>query len=428
MVLQDSLVTVTRVPKRIASHNPPSLRKRQVSWSIATLAVSYVGFSVLLHCQSIRNSTISHETNKPSTRSLLVSNEPIASRLPVTTWTQNTTRLARTSEHVDYNKFIFFDNDLTGQGMGNIVSGLLSAHLLGLEFGRIVCILPSYREFLEVFEAIGTDAVTQCPLMLQNGLPPMNRQNLMYLVNYKNAPDECMLQDQLNSNETVLFLLGNTYPRWPAVPPGFFWKHYRAKAVLLNALPYDKNNPPTTVVHLRAPDGKGQRDRRAGLDPETLSALGRTVGSGPNTYLVTNQVSFYQQFSDCCQWSHPHWTTVIHSANPKQQWGDTGNHTNSREMHSTSQNIQMWADWYTVLTARDIYHTHSDFSISAIHWVNNFHSHNIVGRKFLTGELETKQESWRIDGETVPLSQRTRHAEGRAKLAMCQTNFHPSES
>jgi len=62
----------------------------------------------------------------------------------------------------------------------------------------------------------------------------------------------------------------------------------------------------------------------------------------------------------------------------------------------------MWADWYTILTAKMVYHTHSDFSISAIHW-QNIESKTIDGYDRFGHYLKLVDESWRQDGETACL-------------------------
>jgi hypothetical protein len=196
---------------------------------------------------------------------------------------------------------------------------------------------------------------------------------------------------------------------------------------LLDALSYDPLAPPQTVVHLRSPDSSDQHgDQRLGLDEASLRALGDTLPKGRDTFLVTNRVAYYQQFADCCQWSHPPWQGIVHSALGKA-WG-TLKGANTKIANSavqrmpvvaTSQNIQLWADWYTILTARTVYHTHSDFSVSAIHWMNNRNSHSLAGTNAATGALETKAESWWMDGETAPLSQRTVHATGTSQLRLC---------
>ena len=177
------------------------------------------------------------------------------------------------------------------------------------------------------------------------------------------------------------------------------------------------------MVHLREPDNV-VGDARKGLDDVSLTALGELLPKGPNTYLVTNNVAYYTRFEECCQWSHPHWETVKHSAMSKE-WGPNAGRImqklNPNEVN-VQQNRQMWADWYTMLTAQTIYHTHSDFSISAIHWTNKMDSHNLQGvQKESDGRrtLKTVRESWWIDGETTPLAQRTRTAQGTARLRLC---------
>mmetsp|Transcript_60348 Transcript_60348/g.148079 ORF Transcript_60348/g.148079 Transcript_60348/m.148079 type:complete len:202 (-) Transcript_60348:195-800(-) len=45
------------------------------------------------------------------------------------------------------------------------------------------------------------------------------------------------------------------------------------------------------------------------------------------------------------------------------------------------QGMQMWSDWYTLLNSKLIYHTHSDFSISAARWNQNILSWTILDSK-----------------------------------------------
>ena len=46
-------------------------------------------------------------------------------------------------------KFLVFTGLLAGQGEGNVMAGLLAAHLLGYEFNRTVCVADSYESFHE---------------------------------------------------------------------------------------------------------------------------------------------------------------------------------------------------------------------------------------------------------------------------------------
>jgi hypothetical protein len=70
----------------------------------------------------------------------------------------------------------------------------------------------------------------------------------------------------------------------------------------------------------------------------------------------------------------------------------------------------MWSDWYTVIMAKYVIHTHSDFSLSAIHWMN-IDSKTIHGL-LKDNTLDLVDESWRVDdrqnGVTPKLSQRTK--------------------
>ena len=76
-------------------------------------------------------------------------------------------------------KFLYFLPIRVGQGTGNIISGLLAAHLLGDEFGRIVCVSSTYKEFLMAFAPINAQAVLHCPEKVR-----WNKDNSIYLFNF----------------------------------------------------------------------------------------------------------------------------------------------------------------------------------------------------------------------------------------------------
>lgn len=320
-------------------------------------------------------------------------------------------------------KYLIFVGQFPGQGTGNIISGLLAAHLLGEEFHRVVCV-QDYPAFTDFFDSVHPITKLKCPSIVPAKFPPADSQHHITLINFYSAPDECDLQDRLNSDVPILFMTGNTYPRWPKVPDNFFFRYYQAQPKLLAALPYNPQSPPTTVVHLREPDSV-VGDARKGLDDVSLTALGQLLPKGSDTYLVTNNVAYYPRFEECCQWSHPHWDTVRHSAMGKE-WGPHAgqimqiNRNLTPDQIKEQQNLQMWSDWYTLLTAKAIYHTHSDFSISAIHWTNKVEAHNLQGMQSDGRTLKMVRESWWVDGETEPLSQRTRTARGTAQLRLCR--------
>jgi hypothetical protein len=167
------------------------------------------------------------------------------------------------------------------------------------------------------------------------------------------------------------------------------------------------------VVHLREPDGPS--DYREGLDEESLKVLGETLPA--ETYLVTNRVAWYDYFESNFRWRHPGWNSVRHSALQYLSWGRRSDQEQPGNK-TASPSLQMWADWYVLVTAEKVYHTRSDFSISAIHWMN-IDSLSLQGVE--NGHLKVANESWRVDGETAPLVDRTIDGDGTSKLRMCRT-------
>ena len=85
-------------------------------------------------------------------------------------------------------------------------------------------------------------------------------------------------------------------------------------------------------------------------------------------------------------------------------------------LDENQQHMQLWADWYTILTAKMVYHTHSDFSVSAIHWQTI--PSKVIG-DVVSGELQLTGESWIVDGETARLIDRRVGAEGTSELRAC---------
>ena len=167
-----------------------------------------------------------------------------------------------------------------------IPSGLLAVHLLGTEFNRTVCIIPR-SNFLKAFEPRDAAVRKQCDDYFQIHKKRPAGPTHIILVNFRKGPDECLLQKQLASNEKQIYIQANTYCRWRTVPPNFFFQFYRAKREFLDTLPYEANNPPKTVVHLRLQDGA--MDVRKGLDEKSLAKLGQLLSKKEDKpYLVTN--------------------------------------------------------------------------------------------------------------------------------------------
>jgi hypothetical protein len=294
-----------------------------------------------------------------------------------------------------YNKYIVFRRCEEGQGAGNVINGLLAAHMLGEEFGRLVCISKEKTDLLEAFKPKIPQALLECPSLPSR---PENMTLDIQLLNFGSvvAPNECELRSLFASDEPIIWFSGNTYPRWPDVPDNFFAKFYEPTQQLKEILPWKE--PPKTVVHLR--HGDSRRDHRKGVDMDTLRKLGTELPS--DTFLVTNWLSWYKFFEVNYGWRHPSWVSVKHSALLGVRWADVDRKAN---VSKTERNLQLWADWYTILMAKYVVHTHSDFSLSAIHGMN-IESRTVQGI-LPDGTLHLTEEWWR-DGEAPqPLVQRS---------------------
>jgi hypothetical protein len=203
------------------------------------------------------------------------------------------------------------------------------------------------------------------------------------------------MQTALSSNETIVWFTGNTYPRWRSVPDCFFSSFYEPTKALIAILPWQE--APALVVHLRHGDHVG--DVRKGLDFETLTYLGEELPR--ETFLVTNWLAWYD-FFEKYGWHHPNWISIKHSAMRGITWADRVQRANVTE---EERNLQLWSDWYTILSAKYVVHTHSDFSLSAIHWMN-VRSHTVDGIDE-GGHLVLLEEPWRRQGTQKPFSLRT---------------------
>ncbi len=204
-----------------------------------------------------------------------------------------------------HSQFLIYKGFMKGQGTGNHMNGLLATHLLALEFNRTVCVSPDYKEFHLAFRSRQPALQEACDPIIKEYNDNVNLR--IMLNNFGKPPNECRLQQQLaDRKQPVWVILANTYPRWPEVPPNFFFQYYEPTPALLAWLPYPQS--PHTVVHLRTPDKHGADDR-AGLDNATFAMLYQTLPS--DTFLVTNNVAWYDHFPT---WQHPAWTIVQHTA------------------------------------------------------------------------------------------------------------------
>lgn len=322
-------------------------------------------------------------------------------------------------------KFFLFQGFLPGQGIGNAMLGLLATHLLGKETDRIVCINDStFSGFRKAFEPINSDVLRLCPLLhatLQAN--EINEASLpakfhMSLCNFGPPIDECRLKKRLSVDDIPLYIVkSNTYPRWPSnIPNDFFNKHYTPTQALLNVLPW--KDPPSTVVHLRDADDPSN-DVRKGVSEAAFEALGQleSLNEDDYVYLVTNRVAWYSYFSEVYGWRHPPWKEVIHSA-LGLSWGDSAGDMFPSKRHAfqvpknvineTLQNLQLWADWYTIARAeKTVLHTYSDFSQSAVLW-QSIRSSRIIGDfNETSGTISLTQETWRRFPATIGLMERS---------------------
>jgi hypothetical protein len=344
------------------------------------------------------------------------------------------------------------------------MSGLLAAHLMGEEFNRIVCVEKNYVDFHAAFELKDARIRELCETLVDHE-PNVPKEDFLQAISFADAPNECALQERLALDTKVIKFEGNTYPRWPKVPHRFFLKFYQPRVALLDILPYSKQ--PDTVVHLRAPDGASDAGSRQGLDNASFVELGRMLPS--DTCLVTNQVDWYTFFHEQFNWSHPNWSIVRHSISGIV-W-KANNHIGKNEtvmlkdaiakdpslldnqmiqllQAANIQNItleavealqsdssvatepreqgpmQMFADWYTVLMAKHVYHTHSEFSNSAVHWMNIEDSNVLNGINQTTLQLTFRPEAWIADGVSPAILDRTRNATLPLEMQLRACDIH----
>jgi hypothetical protein len=294
------------------------------------------------------------------------------------------------------------------QGVGNLMQGLLAAHFLGDEFDRVVCVDKEWTDFLLAFDILTPECIIS--RRDDNNVDPPTNSHALWVLNFGRLPvNECRLRDRLKSLEPTVVLVANTYPEWPSDSENavvanntYFQQFYKPRRELLTILPWKV--PPPVVVHLRQPDDV-QLDPRKGLDADTLRALGTTLPD--TTFLVTNQVDYYGYFQTNFGWSHPSWHGVSHSAKADVKW-DVSSSSSSKMMRN--QNIlELWSDWWTLYSAQRVYHTHSDFSESAVHW-SGAKSHAIQGvdgQGQLLLEKEGEEPSSGISTSRIlPLSER----------------------
>ena len=299
------------------------------------------------------------------------------------------------------------------------MNGLLSAHLLADEYDRIVCVDPNFRAFLRAFEPLQTkEEVEFCASewyahkQSTKGDKKDQAKDCKVVTFSVGTLNECTLRECLSHDGPITFT-GNIYPRWSHVSKDYFATHYQPTKVLEAIVPWHPN-PPDVVVHLRKEDGP--KDNRKGLDDDTFHALGKMLPK--DTFLVTNNVEWYSWFETNYGWKNSGWFEVKHSILTKT-WGNRGDPDQQEAVETRVANklnitveelheLTMYSDWYTLASAKEnVLHTHSEFSSSAVHWMNK-ESKTIMGM-WEDGDqmLDLIDEEWIRDGETPRLIDRT---------------------
>jgi hypothetical protein len=404
-------------------------------WSCRLLALSCVAILpyLLFFWNTNRTTTTLDSHRFPVDRHLFraakPSNSSILQHQKQTNVVVSSSSSVSTSNSTRY--LIFRPPSEAAQGIGNLMNGLLATHALGNEFHRVVCVSPEWQDFFVGFFVLNPNCAAAAAAAHRT------TRNSLWLINFGKLPvNECQLRQRLTGNEAVLYLVANTYPQWPTstiddttesseshsknvlVLPDL-QTYYRPRPELLEILPWTKV-PPSTVVHLRQPDDPNL-DPRDGLDRDTLQALGQTLPSSSSTFLVTNQVSFYDYFETTFGWSHPPWNGVHHSAKDEVKWGRQDG-TLLSLVSKQQQLLELWSDWWTLYRADRVYHTHSDFSLSAVHWSGKKESYIIRGVDG-EGKLRLEVALWKRNDDSsssttvLPFGQ-------RSELQHC--DLHPS--
>jgi len=253
-------------------------------------------------------------------------------------------------------RYIVYENGGRGQGIGNIMNGLVSAHMMAQTYNRTVCVdkWPTFRQHFTYAHD------TACQHVLSAGARS-RAQPTVHCWNFGAGRCERACWDPggrcqvlLSGHTPVVRMSGNTHPQpdWETLvlPPRLFAAVYAPTARLLSTLSWPHHRPPDTVVHLR--EGDNSADVRPGLDSATLGALLRHLPG--NTFLVTNSPRISQFYRNTTWSMFP----VRHNSHRYSM------HTAMSSDLLAATNA--WRDWYTISTAQDVYHTQSGFSESAV--------------------------------------------------------------
>ena len=254
-------------------------------------------------------------------------------------------------------KYVLYTGGERGQGLGNIMNGLIVAHMLGRMYERTVCVIwPSFNRYFQEKDPY-CDSVRV--------LPTHNMPKALSW-NFGNTMDPQKNREIFKSDNKYILFDGNEWiePNWPKIPKNVWSSSYIIKEPTL--IPHKF----PCVAHLRNPDPSG--DNRKRMTADIVTKLTKLF---PKCHLITNNVNLFNVVKKL-GWSHPSWNEVTHSASGPNE----------------HQDFIMWSDWLTILNADFVIHTPSGFSESALRLSPNAESRRFeVGSN---GEFVFSLETW----------------------------------
>lgn len=248
-------------------------------------------------------------------------------------------------------RFLFFRGGGRGQGIGNIMNGLIATHLLAERYNRTCCVAywPSFSN------AFSRNTENAC-LSLASSVP--TKQLSLWNFGSGKIDKECWSVGSycdllLKGDEAFIKITGNEYPFdfFPPLPVGLFDRLYTPSEHLRPFL-LPRKSLPTTVVHIRA--GDNSADKRTGVDADSQMFLIQFLPK--DAFVITNNEIIHKRFVTAGFRSYHAPVGQVHTS-------VSGN--SDVIMHA-------WRDWYTIFKADVVLHTPSAFSESAVRASGSF--------------------------------------------------------
>ena len=190
-----------------------------------------------------------------------------------------------------HQRFLLFRDGGRGQGIGNIMNGLLATHLLALRYNRTCCV-SHWPSFAKAFTSIQTAACA--------GVSEATVIKHLSLWNFGSGQidTKCWLSGGscdtlMQGNEAFIEITGNEYPyaNFPPLPVGLFKYLYTPSKLLVSYFKFHELWP-QTVVHLRA--GDNPADKRTGVDTSSLAFLVRNLPA--DAFIISNNEMVHSRF------------------------------------------------------------------------------------------------------------------------------------